>query len=134
MMYLCFVILQACQLAYPSLRNIVARGRVYYSSEKQTIPGVALKDDCCRVSIDESVKSASFLPIQAGEHKIVGDAIHCFVAWPKSLVIPDKVSRLSKFILVVNFSSHMLSTLVNSLNDVVYVAIILMGITLFLVL
>ncbi|KAL6513433.1 hypothetical protein OROGR_020919 [Orobanche gracilis] len=79
----------ACQLAYPSLRNIVARGRVYYSSEKQTIHGVALKDDCCRVSIDESVKPASFLPIQAGDHKTVGDAIHSFVAWPKSLVIPD---------------------------------------------
>ncbi|KAL6548664.1 hypothetical protein OROGR_009085 [Orobanche gracilis] len=79
----------ACQLAYPSLRNIVARGRVYYSSEKQTIHGVALKDDCCRVSIDESVKPTSFLPIQAGDHKTVGDAIHSFVAWPKSLVIPD---------------------------------------------
>ncbi|KAJ9546737.1 hypothetical protein OSB04_019280 [Centaurea solstitialis] len=42
-----------CQLAYPSLRNIVARGRVYYSSEIQTNHGVALKDDCYRVSIDE---------------------------------------------------------------------------------
>ncbi|KAL6502054.1 hypothetical protein OROGR_027187 [Orobanche gracilis] len=83
----------ACQLAYPSLRNIVARGRVYYSSEKQTIHGVALKDDCCRVSIDESVKPASFLPIQAGDHKTVGDAIHSFVAWPKSLVIPDNTEE-----------------------------------------
>ncbi|KAJ9538970.1 hypothetical protein OSB04_031703 [Centaurea solstitialis] len=107
-----------CQQAYPFLRNIVARGRVYYSLETQTIHGVALKDDCYKVSIDESVKSASFLPIQAGEHKTVEDAIHSFVAWPKDLVIPDKVSRLSNFILVVNFSSHMLSTLVNSLNDV----------------
>ena len=119
MMYLCFVILQACQLAYPSLRNIVARGRVYYSSEKQTIHGVALKDDCCRVSIDESVKPASFLPIQAGDHKTVGDAIHSFVAWPKGLVIPDKVSHLSIFIPFINFSSHIRTILVSSLNDVV---------------
>lgn len=102
------------------MRNIVARGRVYYSSEKQTIHGVALKDDCCRVSIDESVKPASFLPIQAGEHKTVEDAIHSFVAWPKSLVIPDKVSRLFNFIPVINFSSHIRS-IVNFVNDAVYI-------------
>ncbi|KAJ9541678.1 hypothetical protein OSB04_028184 [Centaurea solstitialis] len=107
-----------CQLAYPSLRNIVACSRVYYSSETQIIHGFALKDDCYRVSINESVKSAYFLPIEAGEHKTMGDAIHSIVAWPKDLVILDKVSRLCNFIIVVNFSSHTLSTLVNSLNDV----------------
>ncbi|KAJ9561530.1 hypothetical protein OSB04_006690 [Centaurea solstitialis] len=53
----------------------------------QTIDGVALKDDCYRVSIDESVKLASFLPIQPGEHKTVGD----FCGLTKRLVIPDKV-------------------------------------------
>ncbi|KAJ9547031.1 hypothetical protein OSB04_019574 [Centaurea solstitialis] len=75
-----------CQLAYSSLRNIVARGRVYYSSKIQTIYGVTLEDNCCIVSIDESVKPTSFLPIEVGERKTVGDAIHSSVAWPNYLV------------------------------------------------
>ena len=105
-----------CRLAYPALRNIVAHGRVYYSSQKQTIHGVTLKDDCCGVSIDKLVNPASFLPIQSGEHKTVGDTINSFVAWPKRLVIPDKVSQLCDSILVINVSSHIRSILVNSVN------------------
>lgn len=105
-MYICLVILQTakCQLAYPNLRNIVAHGTVYYSSEKQTIHGVPLNDDCYRVSIDVAKKPASFLPIQAGEHKTVEDAINGFVAWPKILVIPDlKVSLLYNFLYSLSF-------------------------------
>ncbi|KAJ6814596.1 putative methyltransferase PMT2 isoform X1 [Iris pallida] len=77
------------QTTASGMRNIVARGTIYYLSEKQIVHGVSLKGDCYKVSIDEAIKPASFLPIQAGEHKTVGEANKSFVAWPKKPVIFD---------------------------------------------
>ncbi|KAJ9552604.1 hypothetical protein OSB04_016649 [Centaurea solstitialis] len=78
-----------CKLAYPDLRNIVAHGTIIYSSSQQNVHGVSLQADCYKVSIDKTIKPAAFLPIQSREHKTVEEAYKSFVAWPKSLVIPD---------------------------------------------
>lgn len=78
-----------CKLAHPDLRNIVAHGTILYSSSELIVHGDPLQADCYKVSIDKTVKSAAFLPIQFGEHKTVEEAYESFVAWPKSLVIPD---------------------------------------------
>ncbi|KAJ9544438.1 hypothetical protein OSB04_024145 [Centaurea solstitialis] len=78
-----------CKLAYPDLRNIVAHGTIIYSSSRQNVHGVSLQADCYKVSIDKTIKPAAFLPIQSREHKTVEEAYKSFVAWPKSLVIPD---------------------------------------------
>ncbi|KAI3669724.1 hypothetical protein L6452_41088 [Arctium lappa] len=82
-----------CKLAHPDRRNIVAEGTILYSSSEQIIHGVPLPADCYKVSIGKTIKPAAFLPIQSGEHKTVGEAFESFVAWPKSLVIPDSKVR-----------------------------------------
>lgn len=73
----------------------MAYGTIHYSTKKQTIHGVPLQDDCYRVSIDQAIKGAAFLPIQSGELKTVEEAVGSFVPWPKYLVKSDqKVSFL----------------------------------------
>ncbi|CAI9270742.1 unnamed protein product [Lactuca saligna] len=51
-----------CSISYPYKRNIVARGTIHLSSERQFIHGVPLQDDCYKVSIDEVVVKTAFLP------------------------------------------------------------------------
>ncbi|KAJ9545100.1 hypothetical protein OSB04_024807 [Centaurea solstitialis] len=52
--------------------------------------------NCYKVSIDKTIKPATFLPIPSSEHKTVEAAYKSFVAWPKSLVIPDsKVPQIT---------------------------------------
>ncbi|KAL6536654.1 hypothetical protein OROMI_026235 [Orobanche minor] len=70
-------------------RNVVAFGTIYLSTERQTVHGVPVQDDCYVVSIDKVEKGASFLPYETPEHKTVGDALKTFVAWPKYLVKPN---------------------------------------------
>ncbi|CAI9270808.1 unnamed protein product [Lactuca saligna] len=79
-----------CILQYPDNRSNVAYGTVYISSERQAIHGVPLQDDCYKVSIDEVIKGAAFLPYQNGDIKTVEEAHKTFVAWPKYLVKCDK--------------------------------------------
>lgn len=79
-----------CILQYPNNRSNVAFGTVYISSERQTIHGVPLQDDCYKVSIDEVIKGAAFLPYPNGDIKLVEDAHKTFVAWPKYLVKCDE--------------------------------------------
>ncbi|KAL4575409.1 hypothetical protein LXL04_022252 [Taraxacum kok-saghyz] len=45
-----------CSLSYPDKRNIVARGEIHLSSQRQLIHGVPLQDDCYKVSILEMRK------------------------------------------------------------------------------
>ncbi|KAL6523049.1 hypothetical protein OROMI_031397 [Orobanche minor] len=78
-----------CSLFYPDHRNVVAFGAIYLSTERQTVHGVPVQDDCYVVSIDKVEKGASFLPYETLEHKMVGDALKTFVAWPKYLVKPN---------------------------------------------
>ncbi|KAL6584240.1 hypothetical protein OROMI_003529 [Orobanche minor] len=78
-----------CSLSYPDHRNVVAFGTIYLSTERQTVHGVPVQDDCYVVSIDKVEKGASFLPYETPEHKTVGDALKTFVAWPKYLVKPN---------------------------------------------
>ncbi|KAL6535814.1 hypothetical protein OROHE_012658 [Orobanche hederae] len=76
-----------CTLCTINLNNPVAYGQVYISKDKgQTIHGVPLQSDCCRVSIEKVIKGATFLPYEAGEMKTVEEAHHSFVAWPQSLI------------------------------------------------
>ncbi|KAL6536091.1 hypothetical protein OROHE_012935 [Orobanche hederae] len=76
-----------CTLCTINLNNPVAYGQVYISKDKgQTIHGVPLQSDCCRVSIEKVIKGAAFLPYEAGEMKTVEEAHHSFVAWPQSLI------------------------------------------------
>ncbi|KAL6564058.1 hypothetical protein OROHE_005298 [Orobanche hederae] len=76
-----------CTLCTINLNNPVAYGQVYISKDKgQTIHGVPLQSDCCRVSIEKVIKGAAFLPYDAGEMKTVEEAHHSFVAWPQSLI------------------------------------------------
>ncbi|KAL6583001.1 hypothetical protein OROMI_005079 [Orobanche minor] len=76
-----------CTLCTINLNNPVAYGQVYISTDKgQTIHGVPLQSDCCRVSIEKVIKGAAFLPSEAGEMKTVEEAHHSFVAWPQSLI------------------------------------------------
>ncbi|CAI9293978.1 unnamed protein product [Lactuca saligna] len=79
-----------CILQYPDNRSNVAYGTVYISSERQAIHGVPLQDDCYKVSIDEVIKGAAFLPYQNGDIKTVEEAHKAFAAWPKYLVKCDK--------------------------------------------
>ncbi|CAI9293598.1 unnamed protein product [Lactuca saligna] len=51
-----------CTLSHPYKRNIIARGTIHLSSERQFIHGVPLQDDCYKVSIDEVVIKHAFLP------------------------------------------------------------------------
>ncbi|CAI9290586.1 unnamed protein product [Lactuca saligna] len=60
-----------CILQYPDNRSNVAYGIIYISSERQAIHGVPLQDDCYKVSIDEVIKGAAFLPYQNGDIKTV---------------------------------------------------------------
>ncbi|KAL6563069.1 hypothetical protein OROHE_005656 [Orobanche hederae] len=87
-----------CTLCTINLINPVAYGQVYISKDKgQTIHGVPLQSDCCRVSIEKVIKGAAFLPYEAGEMKTVEEAHHSFVAWPQSLIKimdPTKVPNL----------------------------------------
>ncbi|KAL4568462.1 hypothetical protein LXL04_024075 [Taraxacum kok-saghyz] len=46
-----------CSLSYPDKRNIVARGEIHLSSQRQLIHRVHLQDDCYKVSILEMVKN-----------------------------------------------------------------------------
>ncbi|KAL6561478.1 hypothetical protein OROMI_017079 [Orobanche minor] len=76
-----------CTLCTINLNNPVAYGQVYISKDKgQTIHGVPLQSDCCRVSIKKVIKGAAFLPYEAGDMKTVEEAHHSFVAWPQSLI------------------------------------------------
>ncbi|CAI9294959.1 unnamed protein product [Lactuca saligna] len=72
-----------CSLSYPYKRNIVARGTIHLSSERQFIRGVPLQDDFYKVSIDEVVVKNAFLPHKTGEFTLVGDAYKSFVPWLK---------------------------------------------------
>lgn len=76
-----------CSLSHPDVRNIVARGTLFMLHKD--VHGVPLQGDCYKVSIDEVIKEASFLPVETQEHKTVGDARGSFVAWPKHLVQCD---------------------------------------------
>ena len=78
-----------CSLSYPDKRNIVARGEIHLSSQRQLIHGVPLQDDCYKVSILEMVKKYSYLPHETDGMKTVEDAFKSFVAWPKYLVKTD---------------------------------------------
>ncbi|KAL6563044.1 hypothetical protein OROHE_005631 [Orobanche hederae] len=76
-----------CTLCTINLNNPVAYGQVYISKDKgQTIHGVPLQSDCCRVSIEKVIKGAAFLPYEAGGMKTVEESHHSFVAWPQSLI------------------------------------------------
>jgi TNP1/EN/SPM transposase len=76
-----------CTLYTLNLNNKVAYGKVFLSNQQgQTIHGVPLQDDCCRVSIDQVVKGGAFLPYEAGDMRTVEDALGSFVAWPKNLI------------------------------------------------
>ncbi|KAL6566736.1 hypothetical protein OROMI_015140 [Orobanche minor] len=74
-----------CTLYTLNLNNPVARGTAFLSDQQgQTIHGVPLQDDCYRVSVDEVVKGAAFLPYEADDMRTVEDALGSFVAWPKN--------------------------------------------------
>ncbi|KAL6525524.1 hypothetical protein OROHE_015831 [Orobanche hederae] len=76
-----------CTLYTLNLNNPVAYGTVFPSNQEgQTIHGVPLQDDCCRVSVEQVVKGAAFLPYEAGDMRTVEDALDSFVAWPKNLI------------------------------------------------
>ncbi|KAL6562911.1 hypothetical protein OROHE_005498 [Orobanche hederae] len=65
-----------CTLCIINLNNPVAYGQVYISKDKgQTIHGVPLQSDCCRVSIEKVIKGAAFLPYEAGEMKNSGEEV-----------------------------------------------------------
>ncbi|KAL6566735.1 hypothetical protein OROMI_015139 [Orobanche minor] len=73
-----------CTLYTLNLNNPVGRGTAFLSDQQgQTIHGVPLQDDCYRVSVDEVVKGAAFLPYEADDMRTVEDALGSFVAWPK---------------------------------------------------
>jgi hypothetical protein len=76
-----------CTLYTLNLNNPVARGTAFLSDQPgQTIHGVPLQDDCYRVSVEEVVKGAAFLPYEAGDMQTVEDAFQSFVPWPKNLI------------------------------------------------
>jgi hypothetical protein len=95
MMLICHKLLQTfkCALYRINMNNRVAKGTVYLSTGRQTIHGVPLQDDCFRVSIDEAIKGAAFLPVETSDAKTVEEALHSFVAWPKNLVKFDEQVR-----------------------------------------
>jgi hypothetical protein len=85
-----------------NLNNPVARGTAILSDQKgQTIHGVPLQDDCYRVSVDEVVKGAAFLPYEAGDMRTVEDALGSFVAWPKNLI--KIIDHQVRFLLCIPF-------------------------------
>ncbi|KAL6574985.1 hypothetical protein OROMI_012270 [Orobanche minor] len=74
-----------CTLYTLNLNNPVARGTAFLSDQQgQTIHGAPLQDDCYRVSVDEVVKGAAFLPYEADDMRTVEYALGLFVAWPKN--------------------------------------------------
>ncbi|KAI3853436.1 hypothetical protein MKX03_037397 [Papaver bracteatum] len=76
-----------CKLAHASLRYIIALGSVLPSVPSQLVHGVKLKDDCVRVTVEESTLKNHCLPIPSTHLKTVGDAKKSVVAWPKEFVI-----------------------------------------------
>jgi len=91
-----------CTLYMLNLNNPVARGTAILSDQKgQTIHGVPLQDDCYRVSVDEVVKGAAFLPYEAGDMRTVEDALGSFVAWPKNLI--KIIDHQVRFLLCIPF-------------------------------
>ncbi|KAL4566665.1 hypothetical protein LXL04_030785 [Taraxacum kok-saghyz] len=86
-----------CTLSHIELKNVVARGRVYISSQPQKVHGAPLQADCYVVSIDQVVKENAFLPDENPEHTLVGEAVNSFVAWPKDmLTFLDKTVDVEK--------------------------------------
>ena len=90
-----------CTLYTLNLTNPVAYGMVFLSNQQgQTIHGVPLQYDCCRVSVEQVVKGAAFLPYEAGDMRTVEDALGSFVAWPKHLI---KNTDQVRFLLCIPF-------------------------------
>ncbi|KAK9073575.1 hypothetical protein SSX86_007899 [Deinandra increscens subsp. villosa] len=69
-----------CKLAYATKRQTVGMG---------TIHEVPLQDDCYKVSIDEVVVPASFLPFEVDGVKTLDKALKIFVPLPNKLCIGD---------------------------------------------
>lgn len=71
-----------------SVNNIVALGTMFWKSgPNELLHTVPLGEDHMRVSIDVVKVKDALLPIPISEEvATVGDAVGCFVAWPKDLI------------------------------------------------
>ncbi|XP_026410265.1 uncharacterized protein LOC113305447 [Papaver somniferum] len=76
-----------CKLAHASLRNIIALGSVLPSVPGQLVHGDELKDDCVRVTVEESIFKNHCLPVPSTHLRTVEDVEKSVVAWPKEFVI-----------------------------------------------
>ena len=71
-----------------SRTQMIANGTVYLTPPRQLLHNRPLPTDCYKVSVDEALVEAAFIPdVGNNESQTVKDAVGSFVAWPKDQVI-----------------------------------------------
>ena len=82
-----------CKLAVESITNIIGYGTVIENvAPNSVVHGVPLGIHNYRVSIDVCFDDDDLLPITIGDDPVkVKDFVGSHVAWPRSLVIDDRV-------------------------------------------